>query len=76
MRQHRIITASLEGARIIVEAGVCHLQEYNFDQNRWCAKDDVIWPAPRARAEEWLWGWNHADRFAAMRVLTTPAAID
>jgi hypothetical protein len=74
--QNIAITSSLEGARIIVDEELCQLHEYNFVQNRWDAKDEAIWPLPRARAEEWLSGWNHVDRFAAMNVLTEPAAVD
>lgn len=76
MTQNKIITASLEGARIIVDDKFCQLQEYNFVQNDWNATNEAMWPLPRARAEEWLSGWNHVDRFAAMNVLIAPAATD
>ncbi len=76
MTQNKIITASLEGARIIVDDKFCQLQEYNFVQNEWYAADEAMWPLPRARAEEWLSRWNHVDRFAAMNVLIAPAATD
>jgi len=72
MTDSKTITASLEGARIIVDGKLCHLQEYNFVKNRWFIKDEAVWPLQRARAEEWLSGWNHVDRFAAMNILTAP----
>jgi hypothetical protein len=66
----KTITASVEGAQIIVDEKLCQLQEYNFVENRWYPKAEAVWPLPRACAEEWLSGWNHADWFAAMNALT------
>jgi hypothetical protein len=66
----KIITASLEGARVLVDEKQCELQEYNFTSDRWCSKDVSPWPLPRELANEWLAGWNDVDRFAAVSVLT------
>jgi hypothetical protein len=76
MTDRKTITASLEGAQIIVDEKLCLLQEYNFVENRWCPKDEGMWPLPRARAEQWLSCWNHLDRFAAMNLLTGQVATD
>ena len=76
MTQNKMITASLEGARIIVNDKFCHLQKYNFVQNDWYATDEAMSPLPCGRAEEWLSGWNDVDRFAAMNVLIAPVATD
>jgi hypothetical protein len=70
MSNSKTITASLEGAQIIVDDELCQLQNYNFVENQWYPKGEAIWPLPRARAEEWLSGWNHVDWLAAMNVLT------
>jgi hypothetical protein len=72
MTDTKTITDLLSGARIILDKPLCHLQEYNFVENRWYPRDEAIWPLPRARAEEWLSGWNRLDRFAAMSILTAP----
>jgi hypothetical protein len=76
MTDGKTITASLEGAQITVDERLCHLREYNFVENRWYSKDEAMRPLPRARAEQWLSGWNDVDRFAAMNFLTAPAATD
>jgi hypothetical protein len=70
MTRSKTITASLEGAQIIVDGKLCLLQTYNFIENQWYPTDDAAWPLPRACAEEWLSGWNDVDKFAAMNVLT------
>jgi hypothetical protein len=70
MSNSKTITASLEGAQITVDEKLCQLQVYNFVENRWYPNSEAIWPLPRARAEEWLSGWNHVDWFAAMKLLT------
>jgi hypothetical protein len=72
MTDHKTITDSLAGARIIIERELCQLQQYNFVENQWHSEDEAIWPLPRARAEEWLVCWNREDRFAAMNILTAP----
>jgi hypothetical protein len=72
MTNNKTITASLEGARILVDENICQLQEYNFAKDHWYLKDEAAWPLARARAEQWLTGWNHMDRFAAMSTLTAP----
>ena len=72
MSGQAIITASLEGMRVLVDEKRCELQEYDFAVNRWFSKDTAAWPLPRPRADEWLAGWNAVDRFAAARVLTSP----
>jgi hypothetical protein len=66
----KIITASLEGARVLVDEKQCELQEYNFTSDRWCSKYVSPWPLPRELADEWLAGWNGVDRFAAVSLLT------
>ncbi len=70
MTDHKTITDSLAGARIILEKGLCQLHQYNFVENQWHSEDEAIWPLPRVRAEEWLVGWNREDRFTAMNILT------
>ena len=72
MSEQRIITASLEGMRVLVDEEQCELQEYNFGVNRWFSKDTSPWPLPRERADEWLRGWNNVDRFAAVSALSRP----
>jgi hypothetical protein len=72
MTDHKTITDSLAGARITLEKELCQLQQYNFVENQWHCVDAAIWPLPRARAEEWLVGWNREDRFAATNILTAP----
>jgi hypothetical protein len=76
MTDRKTITASVEGARIIVDEKLCQLQEYNFVENCWSLKDEDMRPLPRARAEQWLSCWNNVDRFAAMNLLTGPVATD
>jgi hypothetical protein len=76
MTDKKTITASLEGARIIVDEKLCQLQEYNFSKNCWSPKDEDMWPLRRARAEQWLSCWNSVDRFTAMNLLTAPVATD
>lgn len=66
------ITDSLSGAQILTDQVVCRLHEYNFVEDRWYLKDQATWPLSRARAGEWLFGWNQLDRFAAMSILTSP----
>jgi hypothetical protein len=73
MSQEEMITASLEGARILIDKERCELQEYDFAANRWLHRESAEWPLPRDRADEWLTGWNCVDRFAAMNILTKPA---
>jgi hypothetical protein len=70
MSGQKIITASLEGMRVLVDEKQCELQEYNFTSNQWFSKDTAPWPLPRGRADEWLAGWNDVDRFAAVSALT------
>lgn len=72
MTEPRIITASLEGMRVVIEDNRCELQEYDFVANRWFSKDASPWPLTRARAGEWLVDWNDEDRFAAVNALTKP----
>ncbi len=69
----KTVTASLEGMRIIVETGLCRLQEYDFEKNQWLQKAELGWPLSHVDANEWLRGWNSVDRFAAMSILTEPA---
>lgn len=74
MSEQRIITASLEGMRVVVDGRRCELHEYHFLDNRWLPKDQAPWPLTRDRAQEWLAGWNDLDRFTAIGLLTAPAA--
>jgi len=74
MTEQKTITASLEGARVIVtDEKQCELQEYDFAGNRWVLKDAAPWPLARDRAAEWVAGWNDFDKFAAVNILTRPA---
>jgi len=73
MSEPKIITASLEGMRVLADEKQCELQEYNFSVNQWFSKDVAPWPLTQRHAEEWLSGWNNVDRFAAMSALTRPA---
>jgi hypothetical protein len=70
MSEQKIVTASLEGMRILVDEKQCELQEYDFVVNEWRAKDAALWPLGRDRADAWLAGWNDVDRFAAVNLLT------
>jgi hypothetical protein len=70
MSWQTIVTASLEGMRIVVEGKRCELHEYDFRDNRWVPKDEAQWPLPRPVADQWLTGWNDLDRFAAVSALT------
>jgi hypothetical protein len=72
MSGRKIITASLEGMRVLADEKGCELQEYDFVANRWLSKDQSLWPVPRSLADSWLEGWNHVDRFAAVNILTEP----
>jgi hypothetical protein len=71
MSEQKIITASLEGMRVIVGEKQCELQEYNFVSNQWFSKDRAPLPLTRSVADTWLAGWNDVDRFAAVGALTT-----
>ena len=66
------ITALLEGMRVVVGEKRCELQVYDFVSNKWVPKDTSSWPLAPDRANGWLTGWNHVDRFAAVNVLTKP----
>ena len=70
MSEPKIITASLEGMRVLADEKQCELQEYNFSVNQWFPKDVASWPLTRGRADQRLTGWNDVDRFAAMSALT------
>jgi hypothetical protein len=70
MPESRIITASLEGMRVVVDERQCELQVYDFASNEWLPKDVSGWPLPSDRAHKWLMEWNHIVRFAAVNVLT------
>ena len=73
MSEQRIITASLEGMRVLVDGKQCELQEYDFVGDRWLHKDASPWPLGRERAKEWLAGWNKVDRLAALSALVESA---
>jgi hypothetical protein len=68
----KVITASLEGMRVLVDEKQCELQEYNFRSDKWQSKEILSWPLPRDVADQWLTYWNAVDRFAALRLLTEP----
>ncbi len=70
MTNSKTITASLEGAQIIVDELHCQLHKYNFVENRWYTQSEARRPLSRAQAEEWLSGWNRVDRLAAIHLLT------
>jgi hypothetical protein len=72
MSEQKIITASLEGMRVLVDRKRCELHEYDFQANRWRSKKDAPWPRPRPLADQCLTGWNNVDRFAAVNALTKP----
>jgi hypothetical protein len=63
------VVASLEGAGVTIQQGVCRLDEYNFQNNCWINKDQQPWPLPRELALEWLHGWNRVDQFRAFNLL-------
>jgi hypothetical protein len=73
MSVQRIITASLEGMRVLVDEKQCELQEYDFAANRWLPKDNSPWPLAPSLADDWLAGWNAVDRFAAKCALVKPS---
>jgi hypothetical protein len=73
MAEPQIVTASLEGARVVTDGKTCHLQEYDFAVNQWKPKDSAAWPLSRLIAEQWLDGWNSVDSFATISALTDPA---
>lgn len=72
MAELQVVTASLEGARVLADGQRCWLQEYDFEGNRWQPKDEAAWPLTRERTEEWLAGWNEVDRYAATNLLASP----
>jgi hypothetical protein len=71
MADRKEIIASLEGARIFVENGICYQDEYDFSANQWCNRDTADWPMTRTAASDWVHGWNQFDAFAAIQVLIT-----
>ena len=72
MRGQREVVDSFEGIRVAISGGVCDFDEYDFNENRWQLKERCAWPRPRARAEDWLKGWNSVDRFTAFNLLVAP----
>jgi hypothetical protein len=70
MSEREVVTASLEGMRIVVADKRCELEEYDFKLDRWLPKDTASWPLFPDRAAEWLAGWNEVDRATAMKCLT------
>ncbi len=66
------VVAPLEGMRVVISDGVCRLDEYNFVDDQWKAKDCSLWPMPRTAAARWLEGWNSDDRYAAFSMLVAP----
>lgn len=76
MTEPKIITASLEGARVLTDGQKCELQEYNFKSDKWQSKEKSAWPLSRPIAERWLHGWNAIDKLAATSVLTGIGNVD
>jgi hypothetical protein len=72
MSVQTIVTASLEGMRVVVGGKRCELHEYDFRDNRWLPKYEALWPLPGPVADQWLIGWNGLDRSAALSALTGP----
>ena len=68
----RQVEASLEGMRIVIDEGICRLDEYDYNGNFWQPKAVELWPLSRIQAEEWLEGWNGVDRFKALHLLVRP----
>ena len=69
MSEQIIVTASLEGMRVVVTDTCCALEEYDFSVNRWLPKDEAPWPLPRALADQWISGWNNVDGSSALDAL-------
>jgi hypothetical protein len=72
MEGRQQVVASLEGARVRVEARTCFLDTYNFKDDRWEPQESATRPLDRQTAAEWLNGWNRVDRFAALNILLEP----
>jgi hypothetical protein len=72
MSGQMIVTASLEGMRVVADGKRCELHEDDFQGNRRLPKEEAPWPLPRPLAYQWLTGWNHPDRFAEMGARTKP----
>jgi hypothetical protein len=72
MTEPKIITASLEGMRIVIDKARCTLEEYDFSVNQWSFREHSPWPLDRLEAERWLAAWNRVDRFAALNAITKP----
>jgi hypothetical protein len=70
MRTRKTVVASLEGARVVVDAEYYALEWYNFENDRWIPREKSEFPLSREKAESWLQGWNPVDRFAAVNLLT------
>jgi hypothetical protein len=68
----REVSASLEGARVRVDARTCFLDIYNFKYDRWEPRESASRPLGRQTAAEWLEGWNSHDRFIAFNMLVQP----
>ena len=63
------VTASLEGARVVVQDGVCRLEEYDFVSNKFSEVDSQPWPLCVNVVARWLTGWNAHDRAEAIILL-------
>jgi hypothetical protein len=72
MEARHAVIASLEGQRILVEAGVCSLDYYDFGDDHWELRESAPWPLERETASACLAGWNRVDRFAAFNLLVKP----
>ena len=68
----KIVTASLEGMRVVVDANCCRLEEYDFSVNQFQVVEEADWPLAITDASRWLTGWNRVDRMLAANALTSP----
>jgi hypothetical protein len=67
--KQRSVAASLEGMRVVVEDGICRLEEYDFVKNAYFEIDAQPWPLSGIVASDWLAGWNAFDRRLATSLL-------
>ena len=71
MSKQVVITAWLEGGRVIIEPSEnwCQLEHYNFETELWFEKDKTSWPAKPWKVTWWVSSWSETDRQAAMKAL-------
>ena len=68
----KIVTASLEGMRVVVEANCWRLEEYDFSVNQFRVVEEANWPLALTDASRWLTGWNRCCRMLGANALTPP----